>query len=170
MSNEVGRIMNNCPKVYLAGPIEGKTVGEAIGWRVRCTIYFEEYGVMGVSPLRGMDFLSGEEYVRAPYAQHPMATSKAITTRDRNDVRTADVLLVNLLGMGSRISIGTMIELGWADVYQVPVVLVRRMDCISKHPIVDEIVGFETDNLEHAQNIVLTICNKSSIQTSNPSR
>lgn len=160
-------IMNNWPKVYLAGPIEGKTVVEAVGWREICSTYFERHGVMGISPLRGMDFLSGEEYVRAPYAQHPMATSKALTTRDRNDVRTADVLLVNLLGMGTRISTGTMIELGWADAYRVPVVLVRLVNCISKHPMVDEIVGFETDNLEHALNIVLTICNKSSTPTSN---
>ena len=39
---------------------------------------------------------------------------KGIVTRDRWDVAKADVVLMNLVG-ATQVSIGTMVELGWAE-------------------------------------------------------
>jgi hypothetical protein len=51
-----------------------------------------------------------------------MSKPKGLTTRDRWDAMRCDVLLVNLLG-ATKVSIGTVLEFGWADAMDIPIVV-----------------------------------------------
>lgn len=119
-------------KVYLAGPIAGLTHTEATySWRQ--DVYTELTGshrqVVGssftihcYSPMRGKTFLADKGVLGAIGYDNPVSRVQAILGRDRDDVRTADLVFMNLIG-AKTVSIGTTCELAWADAYRVPVIL-----------------------------------------------
>lgn len=145
-------------KVYLAGPISGLTYDEGQDWRDYTIKKFnqESPSIIGYSPLRAKQYLRDYGVLEQSY-EHPMSTDKGITARDRNDVKTSDVVIFNFLG-ASRVSIGTCIELGWADAYRVPSVLViDRKNNPHDYPMIREFCGWRTDNLDQAVDIVKRI-------------
>jgi nucleoside 2-deoxyribosyltransferase len=85
--------------------------------------------------------------------KHPISTSKGITTRDRWDCTRCDVVLVNLLGT-REISIGTVMEIAWADSARIPIVLVMEDKNPHDHLILSQVAGFRVDNLEDGLDIV----------------
>ena len=116
-----------------------------------------EYHIKGLTPLRGKEFLVKYGELSADgYENHPLATAKGITTRDRFDCQRADVVLMNLLG-ADRISVGTMIEAGWADAARRPVVLAMEDDNVHRHVMLKEVAGYVTDDLDTAIDIVIAI-------------
>lgn len=142
-------------RVYLAGPITGLTYDAADDWRI--------YAKEQLLPAQGFDPLRGKEYLRAhgvledQYLEvHPLSTAHGITSRDRNDVRTADVVLANFLG-ATRVSIGTMIEFGWADAFRVPVVAVMEPENVHRHAMAVEIAGWITESLDDGIGIARTV-------------
>lgn len=146
--------------VYLAGPIGGLHYKEATDWRYYAIEKLSELGIRGMSPLRAKHYLSalpvisgtGEEYAD----MGPLSTQKGVTCRDRFDVRTCDVVLMNLLG-AERISIGTMIEAGWADAFRVPIVLAIEPTNNHQHMMLREIAGFIVPSLDEAIHITKAI-------------
>lgn len=84
------------------------------------------------------------------YDEFPLSTDQGITTRDRYDCIGADLVVFNLLG-ADRITIGTMIELGWADAARNPSILVmEKSGNVHEHPMVRQTTQFRTDNLDDA--------------------
>ena len=137
--------------VYLAGPISGTSYNQSTGWRTRVAnrIYPHE----ALSPMRGKSYLSSEEAI-ADFYSTPLSCAKGIITRDRWDVMRCHVLLVNVLG-ATKVSIGTMMELAWADAYRKPVVLVMEKEGNPHdHAFVREIAGFWLPTLDEAIKIV----------------
>ena len=142
--------------VYLAGPIRGHSYNDANNWRERVRDSLPN-GVKVLSPMRDKEFLRRKRKIRDSYPDHPLATDHAITTRDRADVMRCDVVLMNLLGAGE-VSLGTMAELGWADAWRKPVVLVMEArGNPHDHPFLRSIAGFVTDNLDEAIEMVISI-------------
>lgn len=113
-------------KVYLAGPISGHSYKNVTDWREYAKNYFADMNILGYSPLRGKSYLTNEEMIKDHYSNHTMSSIKGINVRDYNDVKTSDALLVNLLDSGDKISIGTVMEIAWARVFQIPVVIVMQ--------------------------------------------
>jgi len=86
-----------------------------------------------------------------------LSTQQAVVTRDRFDTQRVDVVLMNLLG-ADRVSVGTMVELGWADAARVPVVGVMETEGnIHDHMFVHGLTGFKTQTLDEALTIVKAI-------------
>lgn len=105
-------------KVYLAGPITGLSYDGAVDWRETFQREAEalERGIECKSPMRLKEHLSDvTEFSGVGYdtSADTIMDSRAVVGRDIWDVRTADVVLMNLAG-AERISIGTMCELGFA--------------------------------------------------------
>jgi nucleoside 2-deoxyribosyltransferase len=131
--------------VYLAGPITGLSYKGATDWREFARDDLAKAGITGLSPMRAKHYLAhlkslsgtGEEYADLGV----LSTQKSVTARDRFDTRTADVVLMNLLG-AERVSIGTMIEAGWADAFRVPIVLVIEPTNLHHHMMLREVAGF----------------------------
>lgn len=143
--------------VYLAGPITGCSYGEATDWRDGVAAVLAPHGIKGLSPMRGKEYLRNETNIGHSYEDTLLSSGKSIIARDRNDSTTSDLLVVNLLG-ASRVSIGTMVELGWADAHRVPVVLVmEKSGNVHDHRFVTELAGWHVDNLDDAVRVVLAV-------------
>src|SRR5690606_15538265 len=88
------------PSVYLAGPITGQSYEGAVDWREYAKAQLEAAGIIAFSPMRQKEYLSREQAINgAPeaYGDQVLSRPKGIVTRDRNDTRTMDLVLMNLL-------------------------------------------------------------------------
>ena len=153
-------------KVYLAGPIGGCTYAEAQDWRLDLMdlLYAKSNGdIQGYSPLRGKGVLrdAGTLSTIAYPFYSPLATSKAILTRDFNDCRTADLVIANLLphGEGAPPSLGTIMEIGFAYALQVPILAVCQgtSNPVANHAMIESAVSFWATNLDEAADMACSI-------------
>lgn len=136
-------------KVYLAGPISGLTFDESVDWRTAVQRDLADVGIDAYSPLRAKNYLASEGVLEGAYDQHPLSSAKGILTRDRWDVQTADLVLVNLVG-AERISIGTVMEIAYADAKRTPVVLAMEPGNAHTHPMLEQASGFIVNTLDEA--------------------
>ena len=152
------------PTVYLAGPIAGRSYDGATTWRDNAVRLLAAHGIDGLSPMRAKEYLRGVERDTGfsatcdEYGHFPMSSPRAIMTRDRFDATRCDVLLVNLLG-AERISVGTVMEIAWADLRRTPIVAVIEPDGsnVHEHAMVGEAIGFRAATLEQGIEIVAAI-------------
>lgn len=114
-------------KVYLAGPITGTSYKECTNWRDSVRIDLQEFGLEPYSPMRGKAYLSHEDRISDSYNDLTMSSITGINTRDYNDVITSGAILVNLLD-SKKVSIGTVMEIAWARMRQIPVVLIMERE------------------------------------------
>jgi nucleoside 2-deoxyribosyltransferase len=91
----------------------------------------------------------------------PLSGDRAITTRDRRDATTCDVLLANVLG-ADKASIGTVLEIAWADSERIPIVLVMEPEGNPHdHAMLRELAGFRVATLDEALWIAARVLNAS---------
>lgn len=112
-------------RVYLCGPISGLTADAAFSWREAAADLLANYDLRAISPMRGKDVLRGQGTLGSAGFPHfgPLLSEHAVFKRDRNDVRGCDALLANFTN-SPRVSIGSMVEFGWADAWSKPIVAV----------------------------------------------
>ena len=140
------------PRVYLSGPISGLTYKAGQDWREYAARILAPR-IACYSPLRAHRHLDGEGELRGAYPTHPLTTSMALTARARHDCQACDLLLVNLAG-ATEVSIGTCIELGWADAFRKPIVLVMEPHGnVHDHPLVRGVCAFQVATLEEGLNV-----------------
>lgn len=147
--------------VYLAGPITGLSYGGATDWRKYAIESLAKDGIEGISPMRAKDYLANLETISGhgkDYAHMGvMSTPAAVITRDRFDTQRVDVVLMNLLG-AKAVSIGTMVELGWADAARVPVVgAIEPEGNPHEHMFVSTLIGFKVPSLNEALDVIKAI-------------
>jgi hypothetical protein len=135
-------------KIYLAGPITGCSYGGCTEWR--------EYvaknlipGVKVISPLRGKDYLLKEKSIRDSYEHTALSCQKGITARDRSDVTRSDVIMVNFLG-AERVSIGSVMEIAWADAWRKIIIIIMDEKNIHSHSMIREVASYIVSNLDDA--------------------
>jgi nucleoside 2-deoxyribosyltransferase len=142
-------------KVYLAGPITGSTYEETISWRNHATAKLLIHNIEGLSPMRGKAFLDNNR-TDCDITKF-LSGMKAITTRDKWDCERCDAVLVNLLG-AKKVSIGTVLEIGWASSAGKPIVLVMEKEGnIHEHGIIRELCGFQVETLEDGLKTVINL-------------
>jgi nucleoside 2-deoxyribosyltransferase len=147
--------------VYLAGPISGLAYAGAVDWREAAVAELAAAGIKGLSPMRCKDYLSNMADLEANCREYGeinvLSSPRGITARDRFDATRCDVLLVNLLG-AERVTVGTMIELGWADASRIPIVCAMEKEGnLHDHAMVNTIIDFRLDTLGEALNTVKAI-------------
>ena len=147
------------PLVYLSGPITGCTYEGCTDWREYAARVLAETGIYAISPLRAQAYL---KQIDGPLSGHGreflhmgvLTTPPSIIARDRFDTHRADIVLMNLLG-ADRVSIGTMVELGWADAARVPVVgIIEPQHNIHDHMFVNQLIGFRVATLDEGLHVV----------------
>jgi hypothetical protein len=136
-------------KVYLAGPITGLSWDDATAWRKQVASELEPLGITCYSPLRAKNYLSHLNKLADNYPDFGLSTPKGITTRDRWDAMRCDVCFVNFLG-ATKVSIGTVMEIAWADSKRIPIVIAMEKDNPHQHSMIIESVGFVCPTLEEA--------------------
>ncbi len=155
-------------KVYLAGPITGLSFGGCTDWREYAIKELEQAGITGLSPMRSKDYLQSESIVGDSYENKVLSCSRGIITRDRWDTTRCDVILVNFLG-AERVSIGTVMELAWADLARIPSIVVMEpsqleatgrtpsVGNVHEHSMLREATGFRVETLEEGLNVAKAI-------------
>jgi hypothetical protein len=146
---------------YMAGAITGLTYDGAEDWRAFAKAELAKYDIHGLSPLRGKEYLRGIPALTADCAGYGdlncMSSPRGIMTRDRYDATRCDVLLVNLLGT-QRVSIGTVMEMAWADLSRIPIVVAMEpTGNPHEHAMIGEAIGFRVPTLEEAIHVVIAI-------------
>lgn len=143
--------------VYLAGPISGLNYKGATEWRETVIKELDDVGIKGLNPMRAKDYLKNMENLDKNCVEYGhlnvMSSPKGITTRDRWDATRSDMLLVNMLG-ADRVSIGTVMEIAWADLSRTPIVLAMEEGNPNEHAMLESVVGFRVNTLEEAVDIV----------------
>lgn len=143
--------------VYLSGPITGLTYGNCTDWRDYAEGFLSSREIKGISPMRGKDYLAGTGIItdgQPEVLANAMSQDQAIVTRDRWDTRRCDFMLCNLLGAKS-VSIGTVVEIGWADAFRVPVVLVmEKTGNIHEHAFVRQLTGYRVETLDEGLHLI----------------
>ena len=148
--------------VYLAGPITGLTYEGCTDWRQFARTKLLESNIEGISPMRAKEYLAGigeiSGHGRDYFATSVISQPHSVVTRDRFDTTRVDVVLMNLLG-AKAVSIGSMVELGWADAARVPVVVVREEpgSGVHDHMFVSALAGYTVSTLEEGLHVVRAI-------------
>jgi hypothetical protein len=155
------------PTVYLAGPISGLSYDGAVDWRETVARQLADVGIRALSPMRAKSYLKARGTAtldsRVDYrAFSALSSHRGITVRDRWDATRCDVMLVNVLG--ARIaSIGTAMEVAWADDRRTPIVCAiepaiagteRPGPNPHDHGMFMDCIGFRVPTLDEAVDIV----------------
>ena len=153
--------------VYLAGPISGLDYNGCNDWRKKAIEQLAKEGIKGISPMRYKEYLSKEEVIIDDYINSTwlnevnicLSGAKGLTVRDRFDTMGCNLFLANLLG-AKKISIGTMIEYGWADASRKPIItVIEKEGNPHDHSMVRELTGFRVETLEEGLYIAKAILN-----------
>lgn len=149
-------------RVYLAGPITGLRYAEGQSWRDHAQNELGRVGIEAFSPLRSKAYLNT---VDGPLTAScdgydvlgVLSSKRGIMTRDRWDATRCDVILVNLLGAKS-VSIGTVMEIAWADAVRTPIVCaIEPEGNVHEHAMIQEALGFRVPTLDEAIQVTRAI-------------
>jgi len=141
--------------LYLVGPITGVSFGESTDWREYVATKLPGH-IQAVSPMRGKKYLQKEKSIKDSYEEIPLSSQKGITCRDRMDVMRCHAILVNFLG-ATKVSIGSVVEIAWADAWRKPIIIAMEKDNIHSHAMIREVAGFITSDLDDAIMIATAI-------------
>ena len=146
--------------VYAAGPIANLHYNDTVDWRLELerllSSPYDGKHITVLSPMRAKQYLSGK-IIGAQSYDTPLSSDDGITMRDRFDVQRSDLVVCNLLGATEK-SIGTCIEIGWADAWRKPIVLIMEDGDVHDHPMVRSIAGgVMVSSLEAAAELVKAI-------------
>jgi hypothetical protein len=150
-------------KIYLAGPIKGLNWSETNSWRDYMAQRLPSH-IQTLSPLRGKEsYLSTKEgtgdadKIADSYYEYPLSTPQAVLGRDRWDATRCDILVVNFLG-ATKVSIGTVMEIAWADLARVPIMLImEKSGNPHEHTMVTGAITWRVDNLDTAIDLLAKI-------------
>ena len=138
--------------VYLAGPMQGKTLADSTVWRLAWEQQLSKIGVTVCDPTRNLH-LRSEEVIQHAYEDNVFHNSKVIVMRDLNDVRHADVVFCNMQGRGDSVSIGSLWECAVASEHRIPVVMMidKEDELLQQHPFIQQhclVVWYRIEALE----------------------
>lgn len=149
--------------VYLAGPIDGLSYQEGIGWRDHAQKELAVEGIKGLSPQRGKEYIGEIKEIademdfskQEGLSDNPMSTSKGIMARDKFDALNCTILFVNFLG-AKRVSIGTIMEIAWAYMQGKPIIVVIEDDdkLHKNHPMLRETFSYVVNDIDQGLDIV----------------
>ena len=147
--------------VYLAGPIAGTSYAECTTWRDKVKSDLQACGITAFSPMRAKQYLSDVDSFVKNCDGHDfrlLSSNRGIMTRDRWDATRCDLLFVNVLG-AKEVSIGTVMEIAFADLYRIPIVCAIEPsgDNPHDHGMICEAIGFRVPTIDEAVEITKAV-------------
>ena len=137
-------------KIYLAGPIKGRNIIDVVSdWREKEEL-FGSMGYKVLSPLTGMhkhplydNSVTGGGYNGTTTNNH------AIFSRDKCMVQRCDIIFADLV-YADQVSIGTVMELAWANLLGKHIVISMPKNSIHEHAFVLECTNIIFNNTQDA--------------------
>src|SRR6266496_3983065 len=131
-------------RIYLAGPITGLTYEQArFGWRKEFATYLD-FNIESLSPMRQESHLAEIKNIDGHgYDYNQLSTNKGIFSKDILDIERCDLAVFNFLG-ATKVSVGSIWEMGYAYARGKPIILVMEPDRknIHDHLFVTEAAAF----------------------------
>lgn len=144
--------------VYLCGQITGLSYQEArYGWRQQVVEAMADTDAICLSPMRAKAHLSDRtELSKWGDPDSVLSCPRGLTTRDRFDVQRSQVLFANFMHMG-KISVGSMIEFGWADALRIPILCCMEEGNLHEHAMVADLIGWRCTSLEEGIEVLQAV-------------
>lgn len=126
-------------KIYTAGPISGQSYEQVMTRYEEQVKVLSDMGYEVLCPMTGKTYLRNEIELKASgYEEYPMSTNRAIKGRDRWMVGQVDIVLVDFTNCGGVVSIGSCMELAWANELNKHTIVIMQKDNIHQHAFVIE--------------------------------
>lgn len=135
--------------IYLAHQITGLSYEEVVSYYENVTKILTEFGYKIYCPMTGKSYLRTEDNLKNEGYKFPTSTDHAIKERDKWMVSQSDVVLTDLTGM-TRVSVGCMMELAWADLLGKHTIVVMEKDNPHRHAFVLECADIVFETLPEA--------------------
>lgn len=130
------------PQIYLAGPMPMPDT-----WRAEAKDRLEDLGLKAVQPELLADYCTR-------FGVSKEQAGQILTERDRKFASESEYVLVNFTGSTSR-SMGTCVELGWADNGFTTTVVINPPDQPHYwHPIIRNTSDYTVETLDEALDII----------------
>ena len=153
--------MSGTRTIYLSGPITGLSYEEAkLGWREELRATLEalplEVNIILLSPMRKKEYLEGSAKLSGEDGNW-----RAVMSRDFSDIDRADLVVINL-NNSCRVSIGTMVEIGYAKKAGKPMLLIMDAQEINAHDHgwVYNVVDAWVDDMAGAIDFIVNFCSE----------
>lgn len=141
-------------RIYLAGPIAGLILKDALAWRDAAEAVLTEAGFDVLNPLRGIDISLKSKIVSKPVIDNPRRSDKAIVGRDLADINASDIVLFNFADAPA-ISIGSCVEIGFCHALRKFVIVVLDKKSSHDHPFIRE-AGPVFNSLDEAMEFLIS--------------
>ena len=127
-------------KIYTAGPMAGLTYAEIMSRYDNQVKTLKDLGYEVFCPMTGKLHLKDENYDFMGVGKNtcPVTTNKAIKKRDRWMVGQVDIVLVDFTQSNGKVSIGSCMELAWADELKKHTIVVMKDDNVHQHSFIIE--------------------------------
>ena len=143
--------------IYLAGPISGLTKEEAFGWRDCLKNKLEYLPNVRVFAPEQVDFLEGHGDGSASYLQEvDRQRGEEAAQKDFNAICCSNIVLFNLL-YTRKVSVGTLIEMGWAFTLGKYVLVVLQPGTVYDHSFVHWCANRIVETVDEAIEEILTL-------------
>jgi hypothetical protein len=147
-------------RVYLSGPIWGRSYIEATEWRNQVYEELADYAEI-LDPMRDRllpDGMSEDDPILSCLTSEDpsLATDRGIVARDYYDTITSNLLIVNLTG-ATRASIGTIAELSWAYHLHIPTIVIIEPDSVHDHAFVREMTSYRVKDIDAAITVAKSV-------------
>jgi hypothetical protein len=135
-------------RVYLCGPISGRSEREIREWRRRALDVLAPIAEVWDPASFPMDRNRPDE--SAPEREESrLQHGRVVLERDRDAVRGAAIVVANFAGI-SEASVGAIGEIFWADAFHVPIVIVRDRASLYNHSMLLAMAEGVFDDLDSA--------------------
>jgi nucleoside 2-deoxyribosyltransferase len=132
------------PIVYLAGPVLGTTHSEARAWRQEAAEVFADIGILAISPVRAEAPADG---IRYGFGDQVHGGPLAIASKNFFDVGSCDIVFA-FMPHQDHVSIGTLLEIGYAKAMGKLVVLVTDDAYLLRHPVIRGCCGWIVEDFQ----------------------
>jgi hypothetical protein len=135
--------------VYLCGPITGRSEEEVYGWRTIARRALQGNANVFDPAALPIDRSHHGSY-DATSERRRVAHAALAVERDREAVRTADLVFACFRGMGDLVSVGSVGEIFWANAFGTPVVVVRDPGTVYDHGMLTAMAAAAFTSLDEA--------------------
>ncbi len=136
-------------KIYTAGPISGQSFNQVMKRYQDQVNRLKKLGFEVICPMTGKSYLRTElEFKAHGYDQYPVSTNHAIKERDRWMVGLVDIVLVDFTECNGVVSIGSCMELAWADELKKHTIVVMEESNIHQHCFILECADIVFPNMK----------------------
>lgn len=136
--------------IYLAGPISGKGYDEVVNYFLTTKKTLEDVGYSVLHPMSGKANLRNEIEFKAEGYSNPTSTNRAIRGRDHWMVEACNIIYINFLQSGNRVSIGSVCEIAWASEMGKHIVVSMQSDNIHRHAFLLDMADIIFETYEEA--------------------